>query len=101
MTGTAVNPLFRAAYLAKEGEMDVTLVIPWLSLKEQALVYPNSVTFESPAQQETYVRQWLEESTKLKSNFRIQFYPAKVLTVVSAYVSLLLVNMRWQCKYKN
>ncbi|KAI4295048.1 hypothetical protein MLD38_040686 [Melastoma candidum] len=80
MTGTAVNPLFRAAYLAKAGEIDVTLVIPWLSLKDQALVYPNNITFKSPTEQESYVRQWLEERTGFKSTFKIKFYPAKFST---------------------
>ncbi|CAI0470631.1 unnamed protein product [Linum tenue] len=54
MTGTAVNPLFRAVYLAKDGKTDVTLVIPWLSLKHQKLVYPKDVTFSSPSEQEAY-----------------------------------------------
>ncbi|PON52919.1 Digalactosyldiacylglycerol synthase [Parasponia andersonii] len=77
MTGTAVNPLFRAAYLSKDGERKVTLVIPWLSLKDQELVYPNNIKFSSPAEQEGYVRQWLEERTKFKSDFSIRFYPGK------------------------
>lgn len=78
MTGTAVNPLFRASYLSKDGEREVTLVIPWLSLKDQELVYPNNSTFTSPTEQERYVRHWLEERTGFKSNFNICFYPGKV-----------------------
>ncbi|KAK9094515.1 hypothetical protein Scep_025984 [Stephania cephalantha] len=77
MTGTAVNPLFRAAYLTKDGDRKVSLVIPWLSVKDQELVYPNNITFSSPMQHETYVRRWLEERTQFISGFNICFYPAK------------------------
>ncbi|CAK9180047.1 unnamed protein product [Ilex paraguariensis] len=77
MTGTAVNPLFRAAYLAKNGERKVTLVIPWLSLKDQEHVYPNMITFNSASEQEKYVRQWVEERTGFISSFNIRFYPGK------------------------
>ncbi|PNX93443.1 digalactosyldiacylglycerol synthase chloroplastic-like [Trifolium pratense] len=77
LTGTAVNPLFRAAYLYKAEERNVTLVIPWLSLKDQKLVYPNNVTFDSPAEQEKYIRQWLEDRIGFASGFNIKFYPGK------------------------
>lgn len=80
MTGTAVNPLFRAAYLSKDGERKVTLVIPWLSLKDQELVYPNNIRFSSRVEQEAYVHQWLEGRTGFKSDFAICFYPGKFAT---------------------
>ncbi|KAK2983964.1 hypothetical protein RJ640_027289 [Escallonia rubra] len=77
MTGTAVNPLFRASYLAKDGEKKVTLVIPWLSMKDQEYLYPNKITFNLPSEQEKYVREWLEERTGFKSSFNIRFYPGR------------------------
>ncbi|KAJ0914309.1 putative digalactosyldiacylglycerol synthase [Helianthus annuus] len=77
MTGTAVNPLFRAAYLAKDGCRKVTLVIPWLSKSDQEHVYPNDITFNSPKEQEKYVRQWIEQRTELSCSFNICFYPGK------------------------
>nr|XP_048334102.1 digalactosyldiacylglycerol synthase 2, chloroplastic-like [Ziziphus jujuba var. spinosa] len=77
MTGTAVNPLLRACYLSRDGERKVTLVVPWLSLKDQKLVYPNNFTFSSPTEQEVYLHHWLEERTGFKSNFSIHFYPGK------------------------
>lgn len=77
MTGTAVNPLFRAAYLAKDGHRKVTLVIPWLSKCDQEYLYPNKITFSSPKEQEKYVREWIEQRTELLCSFNICFYPAK------------------------
>lgn len=81
MTGTAVNPLFRAAYLKRSGDRKVTLVIPWLSLGDQKHVYPNNITFSTPLEHETYVRRWLEERTGFVSGFDICFYPGKVTTL--------------------
>ncbi|RLM58624.1 uncharacterized protein C2845_PM18G01130 [Panicum miliaceum] len=77
MTGTAVNPLFRAAYLAKSSKQNVTSVVPWLCKSDQELVYPNSMTFNSPEEQENYMRNWLEERVGFKTDFKISFYPGK------------------------
>lgn len=77
LTGTSVNPLFRAAYLAKDDKWKVTLVIPWLKLEDQHHVYSNKITFNSTSEQETYVRQWLEERTGFSSSFTIRFYPGR------------------------
>ncbi|CAF1935336.1 unnamed protein product [Brassica napus] len=77
MTGTAVNPLFRAAYLAKSAKQSVTLVVPWLCESDQELVYPNNLTFSSPEEQESYIRTWLEERIGFKADFKISFYPGK------------------------
>ncbi|KAG9140834.1 hypothetical protein Leryth_010376 [Lithospermum erythrorhizon] len=84
MTGTAVNPLFRAAFLAKSEKQDVTLLVPWLCRSDQELVYPNSLTFSSPQEQEQYIRGWLEERVGFKADFKISFYPGKVLRLSAA-----------------
>lgn len=78
MTGTAVNPLFRAAYLAKSEKQNVTLLVPWLCKSDQELVYPSNLTFSSPEEQELYIRNWLEERVSFKTDFKISFYPGKV-----------------------
>jgi digalactosyldiacylglycerol synthase len=59
----------------------VTLVVPWLSKSDQELVYPNNITFSSPEEQETYIRNWLQERIGFEANFKISFYPGKVNTL--------------------
>ncbi|KAK2995626.1 hypothetical protein RJ640_015463 [Escallonia rubra] len=82
MTGTAVNPLFRAAYLAKSAKQNVTLLVPWLCKADQELVYPEKLTFSSPEEQEVYIRNWLEERVGFRADFKISFYPGKVSSLV-------------------
>ncbi|XP_057423825.1 digalactosyldiacylglycerol synthase 1, chloroplastic isoform X2 [Lotus japonicus] len=77
MTGTAINPLFRAAYLSQFTKQKVTLLVPWLCTSDQELVYPSNLTFTSPEEQEIYIRNWLEESIGFKADFKISFYPGK------------------------
>ncbi|KAG2497202.1 hypothetical protein HYH03_004791 [Edaphochlamys debaryana] len=77
LTGTAVNPLLRAAYLANSGERKVTLVLPWLSKADQQRVFPADVSFETPEEQEDFVRQWARNRTGLECNFKVAFYPGR------------------------
>jgi len=80
MTGTAVNPLLRAAYLAKRGAHDVTLVVPWLPPAEQALIHP-SVIFQTPEAQAAYVRQWVQDRCGFSpTNMKLDFYPGRYAT---------------------
>ncbi|KAF6163810.1 hypothetical protein GIB67_016150 [Kingdonia uniflora] len=77
MTGTAVNPLFRAVYLAKSAKQNVTLLMPWLCKLDQELVRSNKITFCSPEKQEVFIRKWLDERLDFKADFKITFYPRK------------------------
>lgn len=77
MTGTAVNPLLRAAYLARDGARSVTLMIPWLAKSDQKRVFPNNITFETPEEQERWVRDWARKRTGFDSDYSITFYPGR------------------------
>jgi len=76
MTGTAINPLLRAAYLSKAGR-SVTLAVPWLHPREQALVFPGKLRFADPQAQERHIRLWLAERGGVRADFRLRFYPAR------------------------
>lgn len=83
MTGTAVNPLLRAAYMTKgrkEAGGSVTLMLPWLERRQdQERVYGPDRVFESPEAQEEYVRTWLRDSAKMleaSEDLNIEWYTA-------------------------
>lgn len=83
MTGTAVNPLLRAAYMSEGRKQEggtVTLMLPWLERKEdQDAVYGEGKSFDSQEQQEEYVRGWLKNSAKMEDaseELEIRWYTA-------------------------
>ena len=101
MTGTAVNPLLRAAYLAADASSaaassssppsspssagkaagaprEVTLFVPWLPRRDQDAVFPpGGARFDTPAQQEAWVRKWARERTGLPCDFKLGFYAGR------------------------
>jgi hypothetical protein len=68
-TGTAVNPLLRAAYLTrgrKDAGGSVTLMLPWLERPDdQKRVYGETNAFQTPEDQEANIRIWLRESANM------------------------------------
>ena len=91
MTGTAVNPLLRAAYLSKRnrpfahGRSTVTLLLPWLeSSGDRVALYGEQWRDATRADQEKFIRRWLCESACLAlesevetGGIEIKFYPAR------------------------
>lgn len=73
MTGTAVNPLLRAVYLAKAGHT-VSLVVPWLeSPEDQRIVYPSGTLFSSREEQAAVIMSWAREQVA-DVNIAVRFY---------------------------
>ena len=81
LTGTSVNPLLRAAYLAKDRPKGrITLMVPWLPREEQDIAYPPGVRFSSPDEQRAFVKKWLIEDAQIPlgaENLEISFYTAR------------------------
>jgi hypothetical protein len=81
LTGTSVNPLLRAAYLAKDRPKGkITLMVPWLEKDDQDVAYPPGVRFASPDEQREYVKKWLVEEAHLPlaaERLEISFYTAR------------------------
>jgi hypothetical protein len=90
-TGTAVNPLLRAAYLSQRNrdefnlQKSVTLVIPWLiDPSDRVALYGEEWKDATPEKQEGYIRNWLahqaglpKEAYSETGGIDIQWYPAK------------------------
>lgn len=81
-TGTAVNPLLRAAYLCsgrKDSGGKVTLMLPWLERREDQVRVYGDLAFNSAEDQERYIRSWLLESADMKDaseELEIRWYTA-------------------------
>jgi len=84
MTGTAINPILRAAYLLKgrlEKGGSVTLMVPWLNSKEERMkVYGRqNAKFQTQQEQEHHIRKWLNNTANMSEaaqHLNIQWYPA-------------------------
>lgn len=83
MTGTAVNPALRAAYLAHRG-FSVTLLVPWLpSRTQQALIFPGGITFGSPEMQAEHMLRAIEQRVGFcLDGLHISFYPGRYDTAL-------------------
>lgn len=73
MTGTAVNPILRAVYLARD-KHKVALVIPWVrSQDSQRRIYGGKL-FRSSEEQREFIVQWLSEQGFGDVKIQIVFY---------------------------
>lgn len=84
MTGTAVNPALRAAYLSARGYRNVTLLLPWLEdSEEQAKLFGPKQKFENQDEQAEFVREWCRKNAAKahvgsdSDLFTIGWYPAR------------------------
>jgi digalactosyldiacylglycerol synthase len=79
VAGTSVNPLLRAAYLSHDVSRKVTLVVPFLPHCDQSNLHPNGQIFQTPEDQETYIKNWVTNRVGFSPgpNFNIKFYPAR------------------------
>ncbi|WIA40367.1 hypothetical protein OEZ86_013731 [Tetradesmus obliquus] len=77
-TGTAVNPALRAAQLAADTEHEVVLVVPFVPVEDQRLIFPEGVTCSTPQQQEAIIKAWAREHSGLQeTDFTVLFYAAR------------------------
>ena len=87
LTGTSVNPLLRAAYLAKDRPKGrITLMVPWLEAADQEIAFPPGVRFRTPDEQRMFVKKWLIEDAHLPlgaDRLEIVFYTARYESITS------------------
>lgn len=58
-------------------DTQVTLLIPWLNQDDQAVVFHNKHSFDTPAQQTECIKQWLRKRTGFDAQCQIQYYPGR------------------------
>ncbi|KAH8091468.1 digalactosyldiacylglycerol synthase [Aureococcus anophagefferens] len=94
MTGTAVNPALRAAYMAGGGYGDVTLMLPWMADGGDQTALFGACRFPEPAAQEAFVRAWIAENAPDavgpdgSSSLKIGWYPARYAAGLGSILNL-------------
>ena len=95
MTGTSVNPLLRAVYLANgDTTREVTLLVPWLARKDQRIVYPKRVEFKTPSEQEAYIMDWTKKRVGFAPKILIAWYPGRYATDKGSIVPVGDITLR-------
>jgi hypothetical protein len=87
MTGTSVNPLLRAAYLARgRPPNSITLMVPFVQIEDQEKLFPPGKRFETAAEQSAFLRQWLEDAGMADeaAALNIVWYPGRYLEVMGS-----------------
>lgn len=96
MTGTSVNPLLRAAHCALKG-LPVNLVMPWLVPEQQPLLFPRGLVFETPDEQEAWIRGWLHragfDDAVMTERLTLRWYPAIYEEFLGAIIQRSLVDV--------
>jgi len=96
MTGTSINPLLRAASLASKG-YEVSLVLPWLLPAQQPTLFPAGVTFDEPAEQEVWIREWLRRGSVADAasleRLTVRWYPGVYEEFLGAVIQRSRVDL--------
>ena len=90
MTGTAVNPALRAAYMVGTGYEDVTLLLPWLEDDDDQRTLFNGRVFANKSDQETFVRAWIQKNAPDAdaSTLKLGWYPSRYATGLGSILNL-------------
>ena len=70
MTITHLNLLSRWKQSCQM-HMQVTLLVPWLAPVQQALVFPEGMSFELPEDQEQCIRSWVQKRAGFQPTFKV------------------------------
>lgn len=70
----------------------VTLVVPWLSKVDQLKVFPEGLIFDTPEQQEEYVRNWVEKRT-VSARLRVVSSVQSKLAYFEPFLALLILRV--------
>ena len=80
--------------------MQVTLVVPWLAKCDQELTFIDGVTFETPDEQEKFMREWITKRTSLVPKYKVVWYSGTstcLCTHVTCHITLDSATFLFVC----